>query len=196
VIKVAPAGDALAMSDDEASVTSAEGRPARVRDLVTTHFSFVWRSLVRLGVPRADAEDALQHVFLVASRKVDAIEPGSEKAFLFATALRIASRSRRTQTRRREVFAPEPLERADPAAAVDEQLDRARARAELDVILDSMPLELRAVFMLFELEQITMAEIAVVLELPPGTVASRLRRAREHFEAAVKRLAARGRHHD
>jgi RNA polymerase sigma-70 factor (ECF subfamily) len=178
-----------------ASVTSAEG-PARVRDLVTTHFGFVWRSLVRLGVPRADAEDALQQVFLVASRKVDAIEPGSEKAFLFATALRIASRARRTQTRRREVLAPEPPEQADPAAAVDELLDRARARAELEIILDGMPLDLRAVFLLFELEQITMAEIAVVLDLPPGTVASRLRRAREHFQAAVKRLAARSGNHE
>lgn len=177
-----------------AAATAAEVS-ARVHALVTAHFAFVWRSLVRLGVPRADAEDALQQVFLVASRKIDQIDAGSEKAFLFATALRIASRARRTHERRREVLAPEPVEQLDPAAPVDELIDRARARAELEDILDHMPLELRAVFVLFELEQITMAEIAGVLDLPPGTVASRLRRAREHFQAAVKRLAARSGDH-
>ncbi|MFT3771354.1 MAG: sigma factor-like helix-turn-helix DNA-binding protein [Minicystis sp.] len=55
-----------------------------------------------------------------------------------------------------------------------------------------MPLDLRAVFVLFELEQATMAEIAAMLDLPPGTVASRLRRAREHFQAAARRIAAKG----
>ena len=168
----------------------------RVRALVTAHFAFVWRSLVRLGVPRSDAEDALQQVFLVASRKIDVIEPGHEKSFLFATALRIALRARRTHERRREVLAPELAEQLDPAAPADELLDRARARAELETILDQMPLELRAIFVLFELERITMAEIAGILDLPPGTVASRLRRAREHFQAAVKRHTARSGNHD
>jgi RNA polymerase sigma-70 factor, ECF subfamily len=183
------------MTGGDAAATSAEVS-ARIRALVTAHFGFVWRSLVRLGVPRADAEDALQQVFLVASRKLDVIEAGREQAFLFGTALRIASRARRTQERRREVLAPEPLEQLDPAAGVDELIDLARARAELEVILDAMPLDLRAIFVLFELEQITMAEIAAVLDLPPGTVASRLRRAREHFQAAVKRLAARSGDHE
>jgi RNA polymerase sigma-70 factor (ECF subfamily) len=54
-----------------------------------------------------------------------------------------------------------------------------------------MPLELRAVFVLFELEQIKVAEIATMLGIPEGTAASRLRRAREHFQDAVRRLEAR-----
>ncbi|MEP7123379.1 MAG: sigma-70 family RNA polymerase sigma factor [Byssovorax sp.] len=177
------------MSGGDPAATPAEVS-ARVRALVTAHFAFVWRSLVRLGVPRADAEDALQQVFLVASRKLDAIEPGREQAFLFGTALRIASRARRTHERRREVLAPEPHEQLDPAAGVDELLDLGRARAELEIILEAMPLDVRAVFVLFELEQITMAEIAAVLDVAPGTVASRLRRGRAHFQAAVKRLAS------
>jgi RNA polymerase sigma-70 factor (ECF subfamily) len=131
-------------------------------------------------------------VFLVASRKVEAIEPGREKAFLFGTALRVASRARRTQQRRREVLDGEPADRVDEAPGADDLLDRARAKAELQGILDEMPLELRAVFVLYELEQVTMVEIAALLALPSGTVASRLRRAREHFEAATKRIAARG----
>jgi len=167
--------------------------PARVRALVTEHFDFVWRSLLRLGVPRADAEDALQQVFLVASRKIDEIVPGRERAFLFGTAFRIASRTRRTQQRRREVLDGEAADRLDPGPGADELVDRARARAELDAILDGLPIDLRAVFVLFELEQATTGEIAALLDLPKGTVASRLRRAREEFQAAVRRSAARGR---
>jgi RNA polymerase sigma-70 factor (ECF subfamily) len=167
--------------------------PVRLRTMVTEHFDFVWRSLVRLGVPRRDAEDALQQVFLVAARKVDLIEPGRERAFLFATALRLASRARRTLLRRREVLDGVAREQADPSASVDERIDETRARAVALEILEAMPLDLRAVFVLFELEQMTMVEIAKLLELPAGTVASRLRRARELFQASVRRLSARGR---
>lgn len=169
----------------------AEASPARLRALVTEHLAFVWRALIRLGVPRADAEDAVQQVFLVASKKLASIEPGSERAYLFGAAFRIAYRVRRTQKRRREVLEAEPPDRPDPAPDPEERMDRARARAVLDDILDTMPLELRAVFVLFELEQLTVAEIAPMLEIPAGTAASRLRRAREHFQAAVRRLEAR-----
>jgi RNA polymerase sigma-70 factor (ECF subfamily) len=66
-------------------------------------------------------------------------------------------------------------------------LDRARQRRMLDAILARLDLELRSVFILYELEGMTMAEIASELSLPPGTVASRLRRARERFEREVAR---------
>lgn len=183
---LAAPGDALAAGAD------APVDPARLRSLVTDHFDFVWRSLVRLGVPRPDADDAVQQVFLVAVGKLDAIVAGHERAFLFGTALRLASRVRRTHQRRREVLDGEPIEQPDPTPGADEQLDHARALVTLEGILDALPLELRTVFVLFELEQLTMSEIAALLELPTGTVASRLRRARENFQAATRRLAARG----
>lgn len=178
-------GEAVA-SDPSVSATAP---PADIRVLVTENFAFVWRSLVRLGVPRADAEDAVQQVFLVASRKVSEILPGRERSFLFAIVLRIAWRARRTQQRRREVLDPEPEVRFDPAPDPEQCLDQAQARAELAAILDKMPFELRTVFVLFELEQASTQEIAALLAIPKGTVASRLRRAREVFEAAVRRLS-------
>jgi RNA polymerase sigma-70 factor (ECF subfamily) len=162
--------------------------PARLRTLVTDNAAFVWRSLVRLGVPRSDAEDAVQQVFLVASQKFDEVELGRERSFLFGTVLRIASRARRTECRRRELLGGELALRTDPGPNPEEQLGRREARAALDTILDAMPLDLRAVFVLFELEQATMAEIGMLLSIPPGTVASRLRRAREHFAGAVGRF--------
>ncbi len=169
----------------------AAERPAsiaeRKRTLVTEHFAFVWRSLVRLGLSHADAEDALQQVFLVASRRIEDIDPGAERSFLFGTALRIASRARRAHARRREDIG-EVAEPVDHAPGPEELLDRARARALLDEVLDDMPIEVRAVFVLHELEQLTLPEIAELARVPLGTATSRLRRARLQFHAHIKRL--------
>jgi RNA polymerase sigma-70 factor, ECF subfamily len=158
----------------------------RVRGLVGGYYGFVWRALRRLGISAGEADDAAQQVFLTASRKLDAILPGSERPFLFQTALRVAADHRRARNRRREADAEDDgTELADPRPGTDELLELKRAREELDSILDAMPIELRAVFVLFELEQTTMSDIAELLGVPAGTVASRLRRARESFYESV-----------
>ena len=58
-------------------------------------------------------------------------------------------------------------------------------------MLDALPFEQRSVFVLFELEGFSGPEIAETLALPAGTVASRLRKAREMFHAALVRERAR-----
>ncbi len=176
-------------------VETREANPARLRGLVESYFDFVWRSLRRLGVDDADADDGAQQVFLVASRKLSHIEPGAERSFLFGTAMRVASDARRSKRRRREV--PEddaPNERSDPGPTPEETLDRRRARALLDDVLEALPMDLRAVFVLYELEEMTVPEIASMLGLAGGTAASRLRRAREEFERIVAREKARRGH--
>jgi RNA polymerase sigma-70 factor, ECF subfamily len=181
------------VAESTASVThEGPARDARLRNIVTQHYAFVWRSLRHLGVMPADADDAAQQVLIVVAQKLDQVAVGRERSFLFATAMRIAHRWRRTRERRREL---------DNSEGVLDQLvnqtsaasDRAPARALLDQILEDMPDDMRAVFMLYEVEQFTMLEIASLLELPTGTVASRLRRARDHFRTTVSRLEARGR---
>jgi RNA polymerase sigma-70 factor, ECF subfamily len=167
-----------------------DGSAVLVRELVDRHYDFVWRSLRRLGVPDGDVDDAAQEVFCTAARKIAAIRPGSAKAFLFQTSLRVAADARRARRRRREVAQdeiPEKRDALDPAIAADEILDLRRARKRLDTILDEMPIDLRAVFVLFLLDEVTMAEIATLLGVPAGTVASRLRRARLLFREAVAR---------
>ena len=164
----------------------------RFREMVDAHYDFIWRSLRRLGVTQGDADDATQQVFVTAARKLAKIRVGSERSFLFQTALRTAADNRRTHRRRREVTTdeiPENDEVLDHAPTAEFVVDLRRARRALDAILDDMPIELRAVFALFELEEVTMAEISVLLELPVGTVASRLRRARREFRERVARLA-------
>ncbi len=162
----------------------------RLREMVTLHFDFVWRSIVRLGVPRAEAEDTAQQVFIVASRKLEAIAVGSEKAYLFQTARRLAWNMRRTLRRRREDAEP-VVDHLDPGGSPDSALERSRMRATMDRIIDELELDLREVFILFELEELTMIEIARMLGLPAGTVASRLRRARAAFRESAQRMTAR-----
>jgi len=162
---------------------------ARLRTIVAEQFDFVWRSLRRLGVPEIDVDDCAQQVFVVAARRLDDIQVGSERAFLFSTVMRVASDARRSRGRRREVL-HDDIEVFDDAPDPEEIASAHSARAVLDEVLDALPMELRAVFVLFELEELTTAEIAAVLELPSGTVASRLRRAREEFHRVVARRKA------
>jgi len=162
----------------------------RLRALLNEHFELVWRTLRLLGVPVSDLDDAAQQVFVVVRRKLSAIESSKEKPFIFQTALRVASDARRTLRRRREVFDPTLLDGVDGSPGPEALVERKRARALLDLVLDELPIDLRAVFVLFEIEEMSSIEIGQLLGVPTGTVASRLRRARAAFQARVEELEA------
>lgn len=161
---------------------------ARLERMFAQHFDFIWRSLRRFGLSEDRADDAAQQVFIVASRKLDRIEIGSERSFLFGTAMRVASDLRKSAPYRREIAHAEPGYDVEGGLRPDDLVEQRRARALLDDVLDAMDLDLRTVFVLFELEEMTTAEIASLLSIPHGTVASRLRRAREEFDSRVSRL--------
>jgi RNA polymerase sigma-70 factor (ECF subfamily) len=175
--------------------TASRAQDQRLRAMVEHHFDFIWRSLRRLGVPAGSVDDAAQQVFLVASSRMSDIADGAEKSFLFQTAVRVASDARRARARRPEQQADSDgmVQVADQAPGPEELADRKRARALLDEVLEGMDMELRTVFVLFEIEGLAQPDIAAMLGIPTGTCASRLRRAREDFQAAVKRLQARQR---
>jgi len=162
--------------------------PARLRAVVGRELTPVWRLLRRMGLSEAESDDATQQVFIVASRRLGDITPGRERAFLFSTALNVGRRAQRTRARRREDGEDALVSRRDSVPGLDELLDQKRARALLDELLEAMGEELRVVFVLYEIEELTMAEIAEMLDLPAGTVASRLRRARAEFQRGVARL--------
>jgi RNA polymerase sigma-70 factor (ECF subfamily) len=158
--------------------------PARLERLILADYRFIWRLLRRFGVPEVQAEDAAQQVFLVVAERLGDIVPGRERAFAFGTALRVA------QSLRRRLGRELPNEHLDERAAdhvgADQLVEQKRARELLDRVLAAMPLESRTVFVLFELEALSSPEIAALIEIPLGTVASRLRRAREQFKALVE----------
>jgi RNA polymerase sigma-70 factor, ECF subfamily len=164
----------------------------RTERLAHEQLRFVWRLARRLGLSPSDADDATQRVFFVVVERIDQIQPGSERAFLYRTALRIALRIKAASRREHASESPPDLELLPHAGPSPEDLsEQQRARALLDRMLESMPLDLREVLILFEVEHLSMQEVAELLGVPRGTVASRLRRARADFEQRLHRLQVR-----
>jgi len=175
---------------DPPSDSAVRASTRRLTALVRLELTFVWRLLRRLGVPESEADDAAQQVFLVASRRLGDIAEGSERAFLFGTALNISAKVRAARQRLPDLDDDLVARHRDSSPGADELLERRRARELLDELLERMSLELRVVFVLYEIQELTMAEIARVVGIPPGTVASRLRRARQDFADRVAALEA------
>jgi RNA polymerase sigma-70 factor, ECF subfamily len=174
-------------------VASTTGRDAQLAELLRQHYATVWRTLRRVGVDADRVDDAAQEVFIVASKKLELIEPGRERNYLLSSALRVAANYRRARRARREVLDERALdEQTDPLPSAEQLVDRKRLRQMLDEVLERFPEEIRTAFVLFELEGLSVPEIADMTDTKIGTVASRLRRARELFLAASKRLKARG----
>jgi RNA polymerase sigma-70 factor (ECF subfamily) len=161
----------------------------RLASLVRDQSRNVWRALRRLGVPFDLLDDATQEVFIIASRKLCFIDEGAERSFLYGTALRVAANLRRSrQAQRHDPLGDDDIRLGQAQPDTEQLVHRKHLRELLDHILDKMPDDLREVFVLFELEKLTRNELADLLGLPAGTVASRLRRAREYFEGACEKL--------
>jgi RNA polymerase sigma-70 factor (ECF subfamily) len=159
--------------------------------MMDAHFDAVWRALRRLGVPPSGLDDGAQQVFVVAARRLDEIVVGGERPYLLGVALRVASDARRALQRRREVPIDEDGDEEPGARPPDELLEEKRARAVLARLLDEMPPEMREAFVLFELEELSAPDVARALGVPVGTVASRVRRAREHIRRGLVERGAR-----
>ena len=166
------------------------GRSSRQRDLrleavAREHLPFVWRVMRRLGLSVADADDAAQRVLLTVARRLDDIQPGCERAFLSRTATYIALKSQRSEKRRQEEARADVEVESDAASNPEDLLARRRTLAQLDALLQELPMDLRNVFVLFEIEGLSQEEITHALDLPKGTVASRLRRARKRLSTML-----------
>jgi len=150
------------------------------------HFAFVWRVLRTFGVPDAGLEDAAQDVFVVVHRRLGEFEGRAAiTTWLFAIARRVACTHRRRHGRDNR---SEPIVDDDLVAPNDTfaALSRAQATATVLAILDTMDDDKRTVFALVELEQLSVPEVAKLLDLNLNTTYSRLRIARQHFEVRVR----------
>ena len=161
------------------------------------HHRFVWRSLVRLGVPDDRVDDAVHDTFMVVARRLDEFEGrASMRTWLFAIAMRVAQSVRRddARDRRRRDKVRDKVREEVRAQAQREHEPHARADAAqtLRDLLDKLDDDKRAVFIMAELEGMTAPEIAGVIGAKVPTVYSRLRLAREQLQRAMQRGARRG----
>lgn len=166
---------------------SSDPHQQRLEAIVRQHLPCVWRVLRRLGLSEADADDAAQRVLVTVARRLGDIEPGCERAFLSRTATHIALKAHKKRQRRREQPMPDFEELPVPETAPDPEnlLQRRRTLSRLDALLEELPLDIRTVFVLFEIEGMSQEEVALALDLPTGTVASKLRRARQRLARLV-----------
>jgi RNA polymerase sigma-70 factor (ECF subfamily) len=161
---------------------------ARVFD---AHATFVWRVLRRLGVPDADAEDAVQEVFIVVHAKSREYEErGSIRSWLFAISRQVASHRHRSVARRERTRAALP--EAPPPANPQELAMRGEAVALVQAFLSQLEESQAIVFYLADVEGLTAPEIAAALDVNLNTVYGRLRVARQRFEAFVDRAIPEG----
>ncbi len=157
-------------------------------EVYAAHVAYVWRVLRTFGVSEAQIEDAVQDAFVVVHRRLPEWEGRAQiTTWLFAIARRVASayRRKRTSAQRTETLEHEPEGAADTFAA----MSRAQAAATVVSILEAMDENQRIVFALVELEQLSVPEVARMLDINLNTAYSRLRLARAAFEAAVKAKA-------
>jgi RNA polymerase sigma-70 factor (ECF subfamily) len=153
-------------------------RPS-LAEIFREHGKFVWRALRYLGVREADLDDVCQEVFLIAHRKLPQFEGRSSvRTWLYGIAVRCASTHRRRAHVRRE----EPTESLpDQGHAPDQgsRVERAQSRARLRDALDQLDEDKRAVLVLYEIEELSMKEVAEAVGCPLQTAYSRLHKARE-----------------
>lgn len=155
--------------------------------MVEAHFDLLWRSARRLGLDAGRAEDVAQKAFVIASEKIDSIELGKERAFLLGVVSKLSSDARKSAFYRSSVFSPEMMERAmDTRSRPESRLAEKELRGLLDAAIGSLDEDLRTVFVLSQIEDLSQPEIADALSIPMGTVASRLRRAKEELREQLR----------
>jgi RNA polymerase sigma-70 factor (ECF subfamily) len=173
-----------------------DGRTAALAlDVIAIHdryADFVWLTLQRLGVRDGDVEDMLQEVFVVVHRRLDSFDGSARMTtWLFGICMRIAAAYRRRAFRRHErSMAQVPDQVAPEETSPEHATEMGQARQCLQAALNRMDLEKRAIFVMFELDEVSCDEIAEMLSIPIGTVYSRLHAARKDFQEALARVRA------
>ena len=184
------------------SVESTAERTARHDEVLDVaraheeHAEFVWKTLFRMGVPEADLPDLLQEVFVTVYRRRHTFDGTSTlRTWLYGICRRLVSNHRRKLARRREHTTDRLPERPDrsPEADPEARVLARHARRTAYRLLDELDPDRRVVLVMFEVEGLACPAIAAALDIPLGTVYSRLRSARAELAKAVARLQARQR---
>ena len=166
--------------------------PLTLHDVYRAEFRYVYQTVRRLGVRAADLEDVVHDVFLAVSHRWSTYDPERPlRPWLFGVSFRVVSAHRRRHAHQREVFGGDDPAHPDGSSDPEAQAAGQQQRRLLERGLDALADDRRAVFVLHEIDEVPVPEIALVLEIPLGTAYTRLRLAREDFTAALRRLQAR-----
>lgn len=188
-----PAGNVLQ------STASPTGMMGAVLDFDAVYedlVEFVWRTVRRMGVRAADADDVVQDVFVIVHRRLAEFEGRAQlKTWVFKILVHEVRHYWRTHQRKPGDRAGENATLlqtllADHESGPAASLERVEALRVLDRLLAGLDEDKREVFVLAEIEQMTAAEIGEIVDANANTVASRLRAARQDFERALARFRA------
>ena len=149
---------------------------------------FVWRALRRLGVADRDVDDMCQEVFVVIHRKLPEFEGRSSiRTWVYGICVRTASDYRNRARVKRETL-PDEMPEQQSLSDAHEDLARHQARALLDRVLDELDQDKRAVFVLYEIEELSMNDVAEAVSCPVQTAYSRLHAARKLVQDGIERV--------
>jgi RNA polymerase sigma-70 factor (ECF subfamily) len=161
------------------------------RSIFETYGPFVARVLRQLDVPSADRHDLRQEIFVAVHRRLHEFDGRSSlRSWIYGICVRLVSTYRRSARVRREqpCGSPEPaLSGVRDAASEDRDLDSRRAFAHAEALLAKLDDEKRRVFVLYEVEGLTMTEVAEEVGCPLQTAYSRLHAARKGMKILLHR---------
>jgi RNA polymerase sigma-70 factor (ECF subfamily) len=189
---------ATTLSSNASSSTPDDGQPASTfvppsfDTVYEEHVDYLWRAARGMGVPPSQIDDVLQDLFLVVHRRLSEFEGrASVRTWLTRILVRVVSEHRRRFRRKEsghDELVEDSLDTQQPTPA--DEAARNQAVALLSEILGTMDEDQRVVFVLAEIEQLPVPEIAASLEVNVNTVYSRLRLARKDYEKHLARLRA------
>ncbi|MBN2196943.1 MAG: sigma-70 family RNA polymerase sigma factor [Polyangiaceae bacterium] len=160
--------------------------------IYTQYFDFVWASVRRLGVAPAAVDDVVQDVFIVIHSRIHTLEqPESLRSWIYGVVRRTVSDHRRSQ--RVRLASGHALASETDAPCAVTPLDVAAQNEKVKLLfslLEELDVSKREIFMMVELDELTVPEVAEILQIPVNTAYSRLRAARQAFEQALARHAA------
>jgi RNA polymerase sigma-70 factor (ECF subfamily) len=167
----------------------ADAATLNLTTIYRDHGQFIWLSLQRFGVRLPDLDDLAHDVFMVVHRKVSRLDPrGPIKPWLFGICMRIAANYRRRRRWKVEIpSSGRDHNRAAGLALADDLLIKAEDRELAERALAILDVGKRAIFVMFEIEEMPCAEIAELMNVPVGTVYSRLHAARRQLHEALAR---------